>query len=673
MANRLAEESSPYLLQHAENPVDWYPWGDEALEAARTADRPVFLSVGYASCHWCHVMAHESFEDDETAELLNSRFVNIKVDREERPDLDRIYMTAVQALTGRGGWPMSVFLTPEGRPFYGGTYFPPDGSHGLPSFRDVLLAVSDAWANRRAELEDGARNLVAAVERGVAVAAAKTGEDLRRDTLDTALAGLLGAFDAERGGWGSAPKFPQPMLLEFLLRRHVATDNPHSLAAAVAALEAMARGGIYDQLGGGFHRYSVDEMWLVPHFEKMLYDNAQLARVYVHAWQVTGQGLFRTIAEETLDYVRREMTDPEGGFYAAQDADTEGEEGKFFTWEAAEIREALNGDAERFLEAYGVTDEGNFEGRSVLSFIAPLEERESLRTARRLLAQLREERTRPARDAKAIASWNGLMLAAFAEAARAFGRDDYREVAERNAEFVLGSLRTGDGRLRRTWTAGESKGNGFLEDYAHVIEGLLELYQTTFDPRWFGAAQALAEVMIGRFSGPTGFWDTSDDHEQLIVRPREVQDNAIPSGGSMAAYVLQRLAQLAADSRYTELAAGNLRGMQPLLARYPLGFGRWLVALDYALQSPGSVAILGDPASDGYRALVGVARAAFRPHQVVAAGDPAAEADWPPLLRGRGLRNGQATAYVCSGFTCSEPVTDPVRLEAILGQVSEGR
>ncbi len=671
MANRLAGENSPYLQQHAQNPVDWYPWGAEALEAARSADVPIFLSVGYASCHWCHVMAHESFEDQEIADLLNSRFVSIKVDREERPDLDQVYMGAVQALTGRGGWPMSVFLTPQGRPFYGGTYFPPDGRHGSPSFRDVLLAVSEAWENRRVELEDGARNLVAAVERGIAFPVQPARDGLSADTLDIALGGLLGAFDTEHGGWGSAPKFPQPMLLEFLLRRYAASGNPQALAAAVTSLEAMARGGIYDQLGGGFHRYSVDEEWLVPHFEKMLYDNAQLARVYLHGWQLTGERLFRGIAEETLDYVAREMTAPEGAFYAAQDADTEAEEGRFFVWEAAEIRQALGPEAERFVEAYGVTDEGNFEGRNVLSFRGTPDERAALADARDKLLRLRMERTRPARDAKAIASWNGLMLAAFAEAARALGRDDYAELAERNGEFVLNEMRTGDGRLSRTWMAAEAKGNGFLEDYTHVIEGLIELYQATFDPRWFEAARGLADSMIDRFGGAGGFWDTSCDHEELIVRPRQVQDNAIPSGGGMAAYVLQRLAQLAVDGRYARLAEESLGAMQLLLSRYPLGFGQWLVALDYALGPARSVTIAGDPAGAACQLLLDVIHRDYRPHQVVAAGDPAA-ADLPPLLRGRSTKNGQATAYVCTRAACGEPVTEPARLEAILAESGEG-
>jgi len=651
------------LLQHADNPVDWYPWGEEALQKARAEDKPIFLSIGYSACHWCHVMAHESFEDERVAAILNERFVSVKVDREERPDLDRIYMSAVQALTGSGGWPMSVFLTPEGQPFYGGTYFPPRPRYGMPSFSDVLLAVADAWQNRRPELVEGGQNLVAAMERQMDVAGDVKREDVKRDTLDGAFGNLTRRFDRIHGGWGGAPKFPQPMALEFLLRYHHTTGDPQALQMVSQTLEAMARGGMYDQLGGGFHRYSVDDHWLVPHFEKMLYDNAQLARVYLHAWQVTGGSFYRTIAEETLDYVVREMTSLEGGFYSTQDADSEGEEGKFFVWTPDEIRSVLGDQTEPFLAAYGATEGGNFEGRNILELKGSLEERDVLADERRQLFEVREARIHPGRDEKVLTSWNGLMLAAFAEAARVLEREDYREVAERNAEFLLSELRTSDGRLVHTWKAGVAKGNGFLEDYTHLIEGLIEFYQTTFDPRWYVAAHELAETMIEHFSAPEGgFYDTSDDHEALIVRPRELQDNAVPSGNGMATFVLLRLAGLAEEPRYLELARAALSPMQPMLAQYPLGFAQWLIALDHVLSHPREIAILGDRSAADTRALLEICRAGYRPRQVLALGGPSTGPGAVPLLQNRDPIDGRATAYVCIDSVCRAPVTEPEEL-----------
>jgi uncharacterized protein YyaL (SSP411 family) len=674
MSNRLANETSPYLLQHADNLVDWYPWGTEALERAKAEDKPVFLSIGYSACHWCHVMAHESFEDTDTAAMMNAHFVNVKVDREERPDLDRIYMSAVQALTGRGGWPMSVFLTPEGQPFYGGTYFPPTPRYGMPAFVDVLKAVNDAWQNRRQELLDNSQQLVSAIEQQTATGAKAQPETLKPKTLNAAYGHIQSDFDATHGGWGDAPKFPQPMTLEFLLRTHHTTGNPQALHMVTHTLDAMARGGMYDQLGGGFHRYSVDNHWTVPHFEKMLYDNAQLARVYLHAWQVTGEPFYRAIAEETLDYVVREMLSPEGGFYATQDADSEGEEGKFFLWTQEGIRAALGEKADRFIEAYGVTGNGNFEGKNILELKGGLEEREALAEARRKLFEAREERAHPGRDDKVLTSWNGLMLATFAEAARAFERDDYRQnrgyltVARRNARFLLSEARSSEGRLYHTWRAGIAKVNGYLEDYTHLIEGLIELYQTTFDPRWYQAARELADEMIEHFSAPgggnadiTGFYDTSDDHETLITRPREMQDNATPSGNGMATLVLQRLAGLAAEPRYAEIARHNLSGMQPLLGQYPLGFAQWLQALHYALAHPREIAIVGDATSPEAHALLD-ACAGYRPHQIVAVGT---DTD-VPLLQNREQIEGQATAYVCIDLTCKAPIIKPEALGVLL-------
>jgi uncharacterized protein YyaL (SSP411 family) len=531
VSNRLQNETSPYLLQHASNPVDWYPWGEEALQKARNEGKPIFLSIGYSACHWCHVMAHESFEDERVAAILSAHFVSIKVDREERPDLDQIYMSAIQAMTGSGGWPISVFLTSDGHPFYGGTYFPPLARYGMPSFTQVLAAIVDAWQNRRDELVSGGQRLVEAIRRQDVTRQDTKGQDLNRETLDTAFRNLWQQFDRTHGGWNGAPKFPQPMALEFLLGYHAMTGNTQGLQMVTQTLEAIARGGMYDQLGGGFHRYSVDDRWLVPHFERMLYDNSQLARVYLHAWQVTGNDFLRTITEEILDYVIREMTDPAGGFYSTQDADSQGMEGKFFVWTPDEIREVLGSEADAFMAAYGVTPGGNFEGKTILEFAGDIEQRPALAEARRKLFAAREKRVHPARDEKILTSWNGLMLAAFSEAARVLGRDDYRRVAERNAEFLLRELRQEDGCLLRTWKArserveeaGEAKLNGYLEDYSYLIEGLLEFCQTTFETRWFVAAQELAETMITHYQSADGaFYDTSDDHETLITRPRDL-------------------------------------------------------------------------------------------------------------------------------------------------------
>jgi hypothetical protein len=673
MPNRLIDETSPYLLQHAHNPVEWYPWGEGALEKADAEDKPIFLSIGYSACHWCHVMERESFEDQATAEILNEHFVSVKVDREERPDLDRIYMSAVQALTGSGGWPMSVFLTPDGKPFYGGTYFPPAPRFGMPSFQQVLRTVADAWENRREELLRGSERVVRSIERQMAVAGA--GQKLERATLEQAAHKLRRDFDEVHGGWGGAPKFPQPMVLEFLLRHHYLTGEVEALRIVTETLEAMARGGMYDQLGGGFHRYSVDDHWLVPHFEKMLYDNSQLARVYLHGWQVTGNEFFRTIVGEILDYVVREMVDPEGGYYSTQDADSEGEEGKFFVWTPDEIRSILGSDADEFMAAYGVTRHGNFEGKNILEFVGDLDHRRALAGARRKLFEAREQRVHPGRDDKVLTSWNGLMLAAFAEAARALDREDYREVAERNADFLLRELRLENGRLLRTWKAcpelaegaGEAKLNGYLEDYAYLIEGLLELYQTTFEPRWFVESQELADTMLAHFQAPGGgFFDTSDDHETLITRPRDLQDNATPSGNAMAVTALLKLAGFTNDPHYLDTAHQALAQMQSMMARYALGFGQWLQALSYAVSEPREIAIVGDPEGADTQGLLGVIRSGYQPFQVVALGAPGAQPPEVPPLQDRGLVDGQAAAYVCRSFTCKAPTTSPEALRVLL-------
>ena len=666
MGNHLANSNSPYLLQHADNPVDWFPWDKEALEKARTEQKPIFLSIGYSACHWCHVMAHESFEDPQVAAILNSHFISIKVDREERPDLDRIYMGAVQAMTGRGGWPLSVFLTPDGYPFYGGTYFPAEPRYGIPAFTDLLLAIVDAWRERRQELIHGGKHVTSVIEARNTVPAQAAG--LEPEALDAASQNLQGSFDELFGGWGTAPKFPQPMILEFLLRYHYTTHSSQALQMVTQTLEAMARGGIYDQLGGGFHRYSVDNHWLTPHFEKMSYDNSQLARVYLHAWQVTGHEFLRTIAEEILDYVLREMTDATGGFYSTQDADSEGEEGRFFVWTRSEIQDALGDEAEAFMAAYNVTHHGNFEGKNILMFAGDTDQRTALAEARRRLHEARKRRIHPGRDEKVLTAWNGLMLAAFAEAARALGREDFQETAQRNAGFLLREMRGEDGRLLRAWKAGEARLNGYLEDYAYLIEGLLELYQTTFETRWFVVAQELTETMIAHFQTPDGaFHDTSDDHETLITRPRELQDNATPSGSALAATALLKLGGLTGDSRYVNIAQRAIVEMQPMMVQYPLGYGQWLQAASYALSRPKEIAIVGRHETPDTRALLAVVRSGYRPFQVVALAAPGpARTAGPFLVQDRNLVGGQATAYVCMDSTCQSPVTSPEMLRTLL-------
>ncbi len=595
MSNRLAHETSPYLLQHADNPVDWYPWGKEALDKAARENKPIFLSIGYSACHWCHVMERESFTDLGIADLLNSSFVSIKVDREERPDLDAIYMDAVTALTGRGGWPLSVWLIPSGAPFHGGTYFPDRPRFGMPSFRQVLQAVAQAWNDRREDLEEMALALVGqlagpdmALDTASSAkirAPAKPGEGPHRARptwRERTIQDLRKSFDWSHGGWGGAPKFPQPLLLDFLLASHALAPQPELRRQFEVALDAMAAGGIYDHLGGGFHRYSTDEIWLVPHFEKMLYDNALLAGCYLHGWQLTKKPRYREVVEETLDYVLREMTSPEGGFYSAQDADSEGEEGKFFVWSSAEIDEALGADAGLFREAYGVRASGNFDGRSVLSLVNPPEtprDVAALERARARLFAIRERRVHPARDGKVLAAWNGLMLATLAEAARALGSSRYLEAAQKSGEFLLREMSLPGPRLLRSWTSATKGGNGFLEDHADVCHGLLTLYQGTFEERWFVAARDLAEAMIVHFRDPSGgFFDTSEDHEALITRPRSLQDNIIPSGNSMAATVLLRLAGLTGEGRYWDIALETIASARALFERAPMGSGQWLLA-----------------------------------------------------------------------------------------------
>lgn len=678
--NRLIHETSPYLRQHAHNPVDWYPWGEEALARARNEDKPIFLSIGYSACHWCHVMAHESFEDEQTAKIMNELFVNIKVDREERPDLDGIYMQAVQAMTGQGGWPMSVWLLPDGSPFYGGTYFPPVERYGMPSFRRVLVSVADAYRNRRAQIEESAGRMRTALQRSLFAGEAEGSLDAL--IADQALQGLARNYDSINGGFGDAPKFPQPMNLSFLLRYHWRTGNTQALDMVTHTLRKMARGGMYDQLGGGFHRYSVDERWHTPHFEKMLYDNAQLARLFVEAWQVTGDAEFRRVAEETLDYIVREMTDASGAFYSTQDADSEGEEGKFFVWELQELEHLLGADAWPVAKYYGVTAHGNFEGKNILHVqrdladaaakaeVTPEFMAEALGRSKPILFAAREQRIKPGRDEKVLAEWNGMTLRTFAYAAGALSREDYRRVAEANAEFLLREMRTADGRLYRSWAPASLTGsqaqvklNAYLEDYANVADGLVELYQLTFELRWLEAARGLVDTISDLFwdQRQGGFFQTSHDHEALVARPKDFVDNATPSGNSVATDVLLRLHALTGEERYYTLAETILLTLREGMARQPLAFGHLLCALERAINRPQEVALIGDPADPHTRELMTVVRNIFLPHAVLAgaASDRAAAeaATAVPLLADRVQVNGRPTAYVCENFACQMPVT----------------
>jgi uncharacterized protein YyaL (SSP411 family) len=655
MANRLAQETSPYLLQHRDNPVDWYPWGEEARARARELDRPILLSVGYSACHWCHVMERESFEDPETAAYMNEHFVSVKVDREERPDVDALYMEAVQAMSGRGGWPMTVFCDPDGVPFYGGTYFPPDEGRGMPSFRMVMEAVLDAFQSRREELRRRAPQMRTRL--GAIGAIEPSGEAPGAELLEAAVASLEEAADTERGGFGGAPKFPPASALELLLARGVGEPVERTL-------DAMMAGGIYDQLGGGFARYSVDASWLVPHFEKMLYDNAQLARAYLHGWQALGHERYRRVCEETLEWALREMRGPEGGFYSALDADSEGEEGRFYVWTSAAMRAVLGEDAEPIAEFYGVSEAGNFEGSNVLHLAggAAAPEPEGLAEARRALYEARAERVRPGLDEKRLASWNALMLAALAEAGAALEREDYLEAARACAEFVLRDLRDGEGRLLRSYKDGEGRLNGYLEDHAFLLEALLTLYEATFERRWFEEAKALAEATIARFGDPErgGFYSTSDDHEELIARRKEIGDHPIPSGNSAAALGLLRLEALTGERSYGTRAEGVLRLFAAAAPRQPDAFAHLLRALDFQLSPTREVALIGGDLSE----LARVVRDGYRPHLVLAGGPEGS--DTPLLLRGRTAVDGKPTAYVCEHFTCRQPVTDPKALATLL-------
>ena len=680
MPNRLNQETSPYLLQHSDNPVDWYPWGDEALSRARDEDRPILLSIGYSACHWCHVMERESFENEEIASLMNENFVNIKVDREERPDLDSVYMEAVQMLTGSGGWPMTVFLTPEGRPYYGGTYFPPEDRQGMPGFPRLLAAASEAYRTNKGEIERVTRQL--ADQMGRSGQMPRGVNPLTTEVMHTAYSQLATQFDHLNGGFGNAPKFPQPMTPEFMLRYHQHGFNPRALEMVQLTLQKMAYGGIYDQVGGGFHRYSTDAYWLVPHFEKMLYDNALLVRLYLHAWQITSNPLYRRITEETLDYVLREMTDTAGGFYSAQDADSEGVEGKFFVWTPDELRAALGPDAELVMGYYGVTDRGNFEGANILNVpkhpedyadergVSEGELSEAVQRARATLLEIRERRIHPLLDDKVLTGWNGLMLRSFAEAGAALNRAEYLDAARRNAAFLLDSMRDENGRILRTWRNGQAKLLGYLEDYACLADGLLALHEATLESRWLREANVVAEGIIELFwdDAVGGFYDTGSDHESLMIRPRDVFDNAQPCGGSVATDVLLRLAIITGNDDFATKAATPIRALQPLLGRAPSATGHWLGALDFYVSLPKEVVIVGPADGEITKGMLGEVGKRYLPNRVVVGvGDPSSPPlGNSPLLEQRVMQDGAPTAYVCQHYVCQLPVTTAETLAAQL-------
>jgi uncharacterized protein YyaL (SSP411 family) len=677
-ANRLASETSPYLLQHAHNPVDWYPWGSEALDRAKSEDRPILISIGYAACHWCHVMERESFEDDATAALMNANFICIKVDREERPDLDAIYMDAAQAMTGSGGWPLTAFLTPDGKPFFAGTYFPPVPQHGLPSFQQVLGGITEAWHERREELVTQGAKIAEHIARVGLLSASN--EPLTDGITRSAFSRLQQAFDDERGGFGGAPKFPQPMTLEFVLRCAVRGWDP-ATRIVTTTLDRMADGGIYDHLGGGFARYSTDAAWHVPHFEKMLYDNAQLARLYTRAWQVTRDDRYRRVATETLEYLLREMQHAEGGFYSSQDADSEGVEGKFFVWAWDELV-ALVGPA--VAACLGATPNGNWEGTNVLwrpRAVADVAAEHGLSAdelaaevedARRTLFDVREGRVHPATDDKVLTAWNALAIGALAEAGRVFEEPSYVRAAVRCAEFVMTHLRDERGRLLRSWRNGTAGKPGFADDYAVMASACLTLYETTFELRWFEEAVTLGDELIRLFRDDErgGFFQTGSDAEELVLRPKELYDNATPSGNSVAAEVLLRLALFTGDAAYERAGLSALRLIRDAMAGAPTGFGQALCALDLYLGPSKEIAIIGDLSSEDTRALAAeVASSVYRPNVVLAVAAPGDEraALTVPLLRDRDARDGRATAYVCERFTCKLPVTEAEQLREQLG------
>jgi uncharacterized protein YyaL (SSP411 family) len=674
-ANRLLNETSPYLLQHAHNPVDWFAWNDEAFEKAKADDKPVLVSIGYSACHWCHVMEHESFEDEQTARLMNENFVNIKVDLEERPDVDQIYMTFVQMTSGHGGYPLNVFLTPDKKPFFGGTYFPPDNRYNMPSFQRILTSVSEAYRERKEEVLHSANEILSEIQK--ISAAEKSSENLSLEQLDFSYQSFVKTFDSVNGGFGGAPKFPPPMSLEFLLRYFYRTKDENALAMVEKTCRKMANGGIYDQLGGGFHRYTVDAIWLVPHFEKMLYDNAQLSRIYLHLFQITKDEFYRRIAVETLEYVKREMLDPQGGFYTAQDADSEGVEGKFFVWTPEEISAILGADDARIFNFYfDVTEHGNFEEKNILNVKNSIEVsaeqlqiseeklKEILERGGKLLFEEREKRVKPFRDEKVLTAWNGLMLAAFSEASAILDDKQYLEIAKQTADFILENSQK-DGYLLRTYKDGQAKLNAYLEDYANFADGLVELFQVSGEAKYLTEAKRLADLMITEFwdADGGGFLFTGNNHEELLVRSKDFYDNATPSGNSAAADVLLKLAKLTGDEKYERFAAALLRLVAPQIKRYPQAFGRVLSTTEFYLNRTKEIVIIGEKGNELEREVW----REFLPDKIVVLSDKSnKDADFIPLLQNKNMINAQPTAFVCENLACQKPVTTVEDLRAQL-------
>jgi uncharacterized protein len=655
MPNRLINETSPYLLQHAHNPVDWYAWGPEALERAAKEDKLILLSIGYSACHWCHVMEHESFENDSIAAIMNRNFVNIKVDREERPDLDQIYMTAVQMMTGSGGWPMTMFLLPTGTPIFGGTYFPPEDRYGRPGFRRILETIADAYRTQRAEISANASNFREQLSRQAFQKDASATVDA--SVLDMAYRAIGNRFDPREGGFGGAPKFPPAMNIDFLIRYHHRTGDEHALHMITLTLDKMAYGGMYDQVGGGFHRYSTDDHWLVPHFEKMLYDNALLARVYLDAHRALKDPLYKRIAEETLDFVVREMRAPDGAFYSTQDADSEGVEGKFYVWSLDEFRAVVGEDADSLAAYFDVTSHGNWEETNILHVTSEPDNalQNKIEAAKKKLYAAREKRVKPGRDEKVLTDWNGLMLRAFADAAAALGRDDYRAVAEANANFILNTLWDGN-RLLHSYKDGRARFNGYLDDYANLADGLFALYELTFDYKWLEAAVRISDRMIELFWDDEngGFYFTGNDHEALLTRTKDFFDNATPSGNSVAADVLVRMAAVLDRQDYRKKAEDIFLTAAGFMKQYASGFGRMLGAVDFYVGPSQEIALIGSAEN-----FISSLRTRFMPRTVVAAGSD----DRIALLRNRPMMNGQPTAYVCENFACKQPVTDVAAFE----------
>jgi uncharacterized protein len=679
MTNRLINSTSPYLLQHAYNPVDWYPWGEEALKKSKDEDKPIFLSIGYAACHWCHVMAHESFEDEETAKYMNEHFINIKVDREERPDIDGIYMQATIAMTGSGGWPMSVFLTPDLKPFYAGTYFPPTRRYNMPAFKDVLSGLSNAWKNERDEVLNTSDKVSSHIQ---STNQSQAEELLTKEHLNAIANAMRDTYDWGYGGWGDAPKFPQAMALEFLLHHSAMNKTDEFQNLITHCLNAMARGGMYDVVGSGFSRYSTDNNWRVPHFEKMLYDNALLVRAYLHAWQVTMNPFYKRIVQETLDFVAREMTHPDGGFYSSLDADSEGEEGKFYVWSQAEIKNILKDDYDFFEAAYGITAQGNWENKNVLQrvldnnslaarFKMDLETvTNKLADSHAKLLSVRDLRIRPGTDDKVLTAWNGLMLAAVAEVARVFALEEniklntstYYSLATRNVAFLLSKLRP-NGKLVRAWRDGKTTNEVFLEDYAALILGLLELYQTDFDNKWFVSAKELTDEMIEKFSDSNGgFFDTPNDGENLLIRPKDVQDNATPCGNSLACEALVKMAEYTGEGKYRDLAEKSLSLITSFTLRYPLGFARWLSSVENVSGNMKQVALMGEAGENQFEAMKKIIQSEYRQNIIVACSSYPIKENSPALLNDRIMIQNQTTAYVCEGFVCKQPTTEIEKL-----------